>query len=129
MARLIEQHEVGNQDLGTARIVSGINIALGAWLLIAPFVWGYSGTSTALWNDWIVGAIVIILGAIRVWRPTENTWLSWVNAVLGVWLVIAPFVLNYCTITAALWNDIIVGVAIAVLGAWSAMSSPNTAMT
>jgi len=39
--------------------------------------------------------------------------LSWTNFALGVWLVIAPFVLLYRGIQAALWDDIVVGLLIA----------------
>jgi VIT1/CCC1 family predicted Fe2+/Mn2+ transporter len=68
---------------------------------------------------------VLVLAAIRVWQPDNWSWLSWVNAVIGVWLAIAPFVLGYTNIAAALWNDIIVGIAIIVLAAWSAIATPE----
>ncbi len=41
-------------------------------------------------------------------------WQAWVNGILGVWLFIAAF-LNF-TSTGNLWNDIIVGVIVAVSG-------------
>ena len=39
--------------------------------------------------------------------------LSWTNFALGLWLVIAPFVLLYRGIQAALWDDVVVGLLIA----------------
>jgi hypothetical protein len=60
-----------------------------------------------------------------------NPSLSWTNALLGLWLVVAPFVLGYGVAVeaealatagavggaqAAMWNDIIVGVIVLVLG-------------
>ena len=39
--------------------------------------------------------------------------ICWMNFTLGVWLVIAPFVLLYRGIQAALWDDIVVGLLIA----------------
>lgn len=49
--------------LGTIRTLSWINALLGLWLLVAPFIIGYSGTSGgATWNDAIVGIIVIVIG-------------------------------------------------------------------
>jgi hypothetical protein len=112
---------------GQVKIASGLNVLLGIWLFIAPFLLGYSDVAAALWNDIIVGAIVLILAGIRVWKPMHNRWLSWTNVLLGIWLAIAPFILGYTEITAALWNDIIVGVAIIILGAWSAIVTPETA--
>jgi len=50
---------------GTVRTLSWINALLGLWVLLAPFILGYSGTSGgATWNDVIVGVVVIIL---EVW--------------------------------------------------------------
>lgn len=50
-------------------------------------------------------------------------WTNWFNLVLGVWLVIAPFVLGYSNKPAALWNDIILGLAVGVLAYIGATSS------
>jgi hypothetical protein len=93
----------------------------GLWEVIAAFVFGYTASPAALWNAIIVGACLIILGA---WSAISNQVstdkiLDWINVVLGVWLVIAPFLLGYRTITAALWNDIIVGVIVVVLAGWA----------
>jgi hypothetical protein len=99
---------------------------LGLWLLIAPFLLGYADVATTLWNDIIVGAIVLVLAGVRVWKSADNRWLSWTNVLLGLWLIVAPFILGYTEITAALWNDIIVGIGIAALGTWSALAAPKT---
>lgn len=39
--------------------------------------------------------------------------LSWTNFVLGLWLVVAPFILVYHGVSAALWEDVIAGILIA----------------
>ncbi len=39
---------------------------------------------------------------------------SGINIVLGVWLVIAPAILGYGGISAAAWNDVIVGALIVI---------------
>ena len=103
---------------------SGINIVAGLWLIIAPFVLGYSGMSGALWNDVVLGIGVAVLAIVRVGNPLQYEGISWTNFVLGLWLIIAPFVIGY-TDTAGLWNDIILGVIILSMAAWSAMSSRN----
>ncbi|HZD11622.1 MAG TPA: SPW repeat protein [Candidatus Binatia bacterium] len=115
------------QQRGQVKVASGLNVLLGIWLLVAPFILGYSGVAAGLWNDIIVGALVLILAGVRVWKPAHNRWLSWTNVLLGIWLAAAPFILGYSEIAAAMWNDIIVGIAIIVLGAWSAVATPETA--
>lgn len=51
--------------------------------------------------------------------------LSWANFVLGLWLIVAPFVLHYREITAALWNNVVVGIVIAILAIIRALESSN----
>ena len=103
---------------GKIHTASGINLALGIWLIIAPFILATSGS--AYWNDIVVGILVAILAGTRLAKPTASTKsLSWTNAGIGVWLLIAPFALTYAT-EAAVWNDIIVGVLLIIFGAWSA---------
>jgi hypothetical protein len=52
--------------------------------------------------------------------------LNWIVAVLGVWEIVASFILGFSGVTAALWNSIIVGIVLLVLSAWAALSdSPS----
>jgi hypothetical protein len=54
--------------------------------------------------------------ATTIERMRETVqWTSGVNVVAGLWLIIAPFVLGYDEIQAALWNDILVGIVVAAL--------------
>lgn len=114
------------QERGQIRGASGINLAIGIWLIIAPFV--LATTGAALVNDVAVGIVIAALAAVRIARPAAATKpASWVNAVLGAWLIVAPFALGYIS-QAAFWNDILVGVAVLVFALWSA-SQPRTVAT
>jgi hypothetical protein len=49
------------------RSLGWVNIVLGAWLLVAPFAWGYGntiGAARAAWNDVFVGLVVVLLSGI-----------------------------------------------------------------
>jgi hypothetical protein len=39
-----------------------INLILGAWLFISPWIFGYAATPAAAWNSWIVGALFFLIG-------------------------------------------------------------------
>lgn len=39
---------------------------------------------------------------------------GWLGIVFGIWLIIAPFVLGYSNVVNAMWNDIILGILIAI---------------
>lgn len=112
--------------------LSGTNIVLGVWLFIAPFAVGYADLEPAVWNDMVIGATIFILALVRVIAPLQHEGISWTNTVLGVWLVIAPFILGYhefakggqgINIMGAIWNDVVVGVIVFALSAWSTLPS------
>ena len=42
------------------------------------------------------------------------SWARWANVVLGIWLVLSPFILGFAT-DQATWNNIIVGFLVLVL--------------
>ena len=41
-----------------------VNAALAAWLIVSPYILGFSGLATAFWNQLIVGVVV---GALAIW--------------------------------------------------------------
>ena len=104
-------------------MASTFNIIAGFWLIVAPFLLGYTELGVALRNDVIVGVVVLVLAWARASRPREIPGLSWFNALLGVWLIVAPFVLGYDSAAAPLWNDVSVGLIVAALATWSAAST------
>jgi hypothetical protein len=63
-------------------IVSGpraaelIRVGLGAWLLASPFALGFAGSSAA-WNAWIVGALILTLADTL---SLAFDFLSWIHA-------------------------------------------------
>lgn len=113
------------EHVGGAQIASGLNVVAGLWLILAPTALGYRGiASDATWNDSIIGASIAVLALIRVGRPRATAELSWVNFVLGVWLMVAPFVLDYGqdpNALAATSNDIALGLIVLTLAGWSAI--------
>lgn len=57
-----------NENVDTDKILDWINAAGGVWLILSPFILGYSAVVAATWNDIIVGAVVLVLAA---WAATE----------------------------------------------------------
>jgi hypothetical protein len=51
------------------------NIALGGWLLLSPWVMGFSSATALTWNAIIAGAIVVALAgwATRTATPQEQS--------------------------------------------------------
>jgi hypothetical protein len=103
---------------------AGINVLAGIWLIIAPFVLGY-GNGDPYWNDIIFGAIVGLIGIVRTAGAYRESWLSWVNALIGVWIFASAFWLDN-TGQAAI-NDVILGAIVFVLGLVAATASEEGA--
>ncbi|OQW32320.1 MAG: hypothetical protein A4E19_20040 [Nitrospira sp. SG-bin1] len=66
-------------------------IPLGAWLMAAPDVMGYEGPERVV--DHIVGPLVVSTAIIAMAEVTHSV--RWVNVALGLWLMLAPVLLNY----------------------------------
>ncbi len=99
---------------------SSLNVIAGLWLILAPFILGYSDFAPAFWNDVIVGVLILAsaFAATRTYSPNP----SWMNVVLGVWLILAPFMLNYDGYRAALANDLCVGLLVGILALLAALA-------
>lgn len=113
--------------MGTGKTLSWIIALAGLWELIAPFVLRYS-VAVATYNAVIVGIILIILGA---WAALSNNagtdrTLDWINAIVGLWLVLSPFILGFSALSAvAMTNAIVVGIIVIILGIWAAVQFRN----
>lgn len=90
-----------------------VMLVLAAWLCLSP-LWmpGYaSSVSTAAWNSYAAGILVALFAIVALAAPRR--WEEWVEILLGIWLVISPFVmLFYATERGAAWNTIVVGLLI-----------------
>jgi SPW repeat-containing protein len=100
---------------------AGLNVLAGIWLIIAPFVLGYS-SGDPYWNDIVFGAIVAVLAAVRALGAYRQVWMSWLNMLIGAWLFASAFWLDQ-TATAA-WNDVILGIVVFLLGMVAAAATP-----
>lgn len=105
-----------------------VNVILGIGLALSPWLFAYTGETTAAWNAWVVGAAIalVAIGALVAFAQ----WEEWVNLILGVWAILAPWLLGFSAITAALYTHMIVGLIVAVLAGfelWFARSRTSTA--
>lgn len=90
------------------------NMVLGIWLVISPWLLGFSATASVLWSTLIVGLLVIGISAWGLYQP-EKRYAEWINMILGVLLFIAPWGLGFTTMAAAAWNAWILGVLVALI--------------
>ncbi len=94
-----------------------LNIIAGIWLIISPWVLSFNGYDSRMTgNNVIFGIVVAVLAAIRAYAPRGTVWLSWINVLVGIWLFISAFYFAGATMATPFWNNIILGVIVAILG-------------
>lgn len=101
----------------TSRSISAINFLAGIWLIISPYILGYN-TGQAMWQQTVAGVIIALMAIIHYAAPSMR-WTSWINALAGIWMIVAPFATGY-TATVAYWNEVILGIIVAVMALWNA---------
>jgi len=97
--------------------VSVINVLIGIWLIISPFVVAaFNPLMNMRANNVILG---ILVGLVALFRASgmKAGW-SWANVVLGIWLIISPFALGVSSNVTVVWHNVIAGIVVALL-AWS----------
>jgi hypothetical protein len=50
----------------------GINIVLGAWLLVSPWILGFTANSSLRWSAVLIGVLVIICSALSLLRKQSQ---------------------------------------------------------
>ncbi len=110
--------------MSRSKQINPVIALLGLWQIAAPFALGYAHVTAPLWNSVIVGALLIgfsLTCAVTTSAVLART-MDWLNVILGIWLIVAPFVMGYAGIVAGLWNAVIVGTLVAALSLWALTS-------
>jgi hypothetical protein len=92
-----------------------MEILVGVWLCIAPWVLGLP--PAAAWSAVAVGVFVILLSAEDFFFPDQLE--EWGNAVLGIGLMISPWVWGYADHTVATMNAFLSGLLISGFAFWA----------
>lgn len=87
----------------------------GLALIAAPWVLNYSNETNPLWASIIIGAVIALVSAYKAFARDIASWEYWIAGIAGIAAVVAPFVLGFTALTAALWTLVIVGAFVAIL--------------
>lgn len=97
---------------------------IGLWIFVSPWVFGNALVAQApeqalagAWSLWIGGIAVLLvagmaLGAFRVWQ-------EWANLGLGIWLLVAPWILEFGSAVGPAWNTAVSGLAVLAFAGWT----------
>ncbi|TPI43678.1 hypothetical protein FJ414_02335 [Mesorhizobium sp. B3-1-6] len=94
-----------------------ITLVLAICLFISPWVIGFTAAMVPAWNAWIVG---VLLGALALATLSVFAeWEEWVNVVLGLWLIVSPWLLGFAADTHIMATHVVLGVLVAAASAWA----------
>ena len=102
------------------KYASGIAALVGIYMLLATWMQDLDIGNQL--NGIVLGGVATILGTARYCRAA-GPWAGWVVSLIGVWFILSPWLYRYAG-EAWMWNSIVVGIAMVILGAWSA-SAPT----
>lgn len=94
-----------------------MNLVLAVALFVSPWVMGFAGEFMPAWNAWIVGVVIGALALATLAWFAE--WEEWAEMVIGIWLVVAPWLLDFNTNANAMWTHVVLGLLVAAISAWA----------
>ena len=85
---------------------------LGLAFALAPFLFGYSNNSAALWTSLLVGGATAVVSWFEGVQQGREAWEYWTAVTLGVIAIIAPFMFGFGGHMTAMWTSVITGILI-----------------
>ncbi|MYT28557.1 MULTISPECIES: SPW repeat protein [unclassified Streptomyces] len=102
-----------------ATALDGLILLTGMYAAISPWVVHFRATSPELTvNNLIIGIVLAVVGLGLTRAPERMYRLSWTCAVIGVWLVISPWVVTagHSASAGLIWNNVWIGAVTLALG-------------
>ena len=93
-----------------------VNALVGAWLVLSPWVLGFSNVVIAASTTVAVGVLLVAtsVGAMQF----AQAWEEWLDVILGVALMLLPAVFGFDAVTPALQNALASGAVVTFLALW-----------
>lgn len=90
-----------------------VNIVAGLGLFLSPWYLGYAGEAHAAWHAWIVGGGIALIAGAALYAFHEAE--EWANVALGIWAALAPWVIGFAGLSAAMTAHIVFGAVVAIM--------------
>jgi len=116
IVELRDKYEAASQT-PVLQAIDGLTFMAGMYLAMSPWIVGFNGFTTLAGANLIAGAALAMLafGFASAYGRTHG--LTWVAPLIGVWAIIAPWVVSGdVSTTATVWSNVVVGAVAIVLG-------------
>jgi len=112
------------QNWMNAKLCDVANLILGAFLFVSPWIFGFGAGMTSQ-NATVAGIVVAALAIAAL--AAFAVWEEWLNLIVGLWILVSPWVLGFQTSTTAMTVHVVIGILVAALAAielWIMSQSP-----
>ena len=94
-----------------------VYVIIGVWLVVSPAAMGYLSDSPASANSWGIGGVLIAFNLIAI-SGVFGAGQAVFNILLGGWLILSPYQLNFAADEEAADITIAMGVLAVALAFW-----------
>jgi hypothetical protein len=94
-----------------AKLCDVANLILGAVLFFSPWMFGFEA-GVASENAIIAGIVIAVLAIAAL--AAFAVWEEWLNLIVGLWVLVSPWVLGFQG-TTAMTVHVVIGAAVAIL--------------
>ena len=114
---------MSTQNRSTEAFIDLINLALGGFLILSPWLFGFR--SQVGWHtSWMAGTAIVVIALFSIADlfdsvsiPTMFESEEWINLTIGSWLAICPWILNFNDDVMAMQVHLAVGGVLATIAA------------
>ena len=89
------------------------NLILGIVMFASPWIFSFPAGDQST-NAMIAGLIIVVLSIAAL--AAFAVWEEWINLIVGLWLIVSPWVLHFSG-TTAMYVHVVIGVLVALLAA------------
>lgn len=101
----------------TAQLTDGLTVLSGLFVCLSPWIVGFSEVSTLARSNLVTGLAIAALGAGYAVAYERTHRLAWVCPLLGVWTIIAVWVVSGAEATTSIvLSNVIAGAVVVLLG-------------
>jgi len=97
-----------------------VNALVGIWFIIAPYALAVTGRPVEMWTSIAGGVVLLVLAGWAVFSEDarRQAWVQYVNGLVGIWFIVAPFVLARAAEPRELWTSVLGGAIAVVLSGY-----------
>ncbi|CDO86468.1 hypothetical protein AWC29_09350 [Mycobacterium triplex] len=101
----------------SAHFTFGLALLTGLYVAASPWIVGFSGTTSLATSDFIAGIAVAFMAYGFATTLDRAHGMTWTLPVLGVWVLISPWVVSGVAVTTGMaWSHVVAGALLTFLG-------------